>query len=323
MRIGVLGCAQIAPRALIEPARAHGEVEVAAVAARDPERAEAFAKTYGIEVVHPSYEALVCDSSLDAVYIPLPNSLHFQWAMAALREGRHVLCEKPLASNGQQAKEMVATARHCDRLLVEAFHWRYHPLAQQLISLAQDMSPLGSLSASFEVFTPSPDIRHDLQLGGGSFMDLGCYCVHMLRCVTGIEPIVLSAEADEGAPGVDLAMTAQLSFAGTPAIARSSMSARDAIFPESMAVKIDSHAGHLEVMNPMAPQLGHRLSFRDPTGAESVTVLDAASSYYYQLAAFHEAVVGNREPLTGGLDAIGNMTVIDEVYNAAGLGPRL
>ena len=134
MRMGIIGAAGITDRALIEPARAGEGVEICAIAARDPSRAEAFAQQHGIKTVYPTYGELLGDGSLDAVYVPLANSLHAEWATAALEAGRHVLCEKPLASNAVQAVAMVEAAEKNNRLLVEAMHWRYRMPAPRLPS---------------------------------------------------------------------------------------------------------------------------------------------------------------------------------------------
>jgi predicted dehydrogenase len=298
------------------------EVEVAAVAARDPARAEAFAREHGIELVHPSYRELVDDASLDAVYVPLANSLHAEWSMAALEAGRHVLCEKPLASNAGQAEEMVATAERCQRVLVEAFHWRYHPVAGRMIELSRLIGPLQRVEARFHVTIPADNIRFNLELAGGSFMDLGCYCMHMVRTVVGAEPVVTGAVALEGPHGVDLSMEAQLSFAGGCDAVVSSSMVTETSWPESMTFRAWGSAGELEVLNPMAPQFGHRIRARLEDGSTVDEVLSLLTSYEYQLRAFCAAVTGSEPALTGGADAIANMRAIDAVYVASGLGAR-
>jgi predicted dehydrogenase len=129
LRIGILGAARIAPLALIKPAKGNVEVVVAAVAARDAARAQAFAAKHGIARVHESYETLIADPDLDAIYIPLPNGLHGRWIRAALGTGKHVLCEKPFTANAAEAREIAELAAKSGRVVMEAFHYRYHPLA--------------------------------------------------------------------------------------------------------------------------------------------------------------------------------------------------
>ena len=132
LRIGILGAARIAPSALINPAKGNVEVVVAAVAARDASRAQAFAAKHGIAGVHEGYESLIADPEIDAVYNPLPNSLHGRWTRAALAAGKHVLCEKPFAANAAEAREIAELAAKSKRVVMEAFHYRYHPLALRI-----------------------------------------------------------------------------------------------------------------------------------------------------------------------------------------------
>ncbi len=178
LRIGVLGAAKIVPTALVNPARTNPDVEVAAVAARDPLRAAAFAAKHGIPTVHPTYEALLADASLDAVYIPLPNGLHGRWTIAALEAGRHVLCEKPFTANAVEAQLVADAAAASGLVVMEAFHWRYHPVAARMVEIMRS-GELGELR-HIETATCFPNFkRHDIrwnpELAGGTLMDAGCY----------------------------------------------------------------------------------------------------------------------------------------------------
>ncbi len=150
-RIGILGAARIAPHALITPARENAEVVVAAVAARDVSRARDFAAKHGIARAHDSYEALIADPDLDAVYNPLPNGLHGTWTRAALRRGKHVLCEKPFTANAAEAREIADLAAASDRVVMEAFHYRYHPLALRIeqIIASGELGQLERLEVGF------------------------------------------------------------------------------------------------------------------------------------------------------------------------------
>jgi predicted dehydrogenase len=323
MRIGVIGAAGITGRALIEPARKLDEVQVAAVAARDPERAAKFAEEHEIPVVHRSYAELLADDSLDAIYVPLANSLHAQWTIAALEAGHHVLCEKPFASNAAQAAEMVATAERTGRVLVEAYHWRYHPVADRMLDLARAVGPLEELETRFSISIPPENIRYDLALAGGSFMDLGCYCMHIARTIAGGNPRVISATAVEGPKGIDLSMETNLKFGDSLDAVVSCSMIGETSWPESMFVRARGRGGQLEVLNPMAPQWGHRIQAELADGTTVDEVIEAAgTSYDYQLRAFCRAVSGEEEPLTGGADAVATMAAIDGVYTASGLGIR-
>ncbi|HUZ19847.1 MAG TPA: Gfo/Idh/MocA family oxidoreductase [Acidimicrobiales bacterium] len=323
MRIGVLGAARITPKSLLEPAGQVEGVEVAAVAARDVARAEAFAAEHGIPTVHPSYRALVEDGSLDAVYVALPASLHAEWSIAAVEAGRHVLCEKPFAANAAEAREMVAAAERADRRLVEAFHWRFHPVAARVVELAREIGPLEHGEGHFDAAIPPSDIRYVRGLGGGATMDLGCYPIHWVRTVTGEEPEVVRAEATEGPPGIDVTMEAELVFAsGLDAVIRCSMAAGSASLPDAAFLDLHGRNGTLHVLNPMAPQFGHRIEATLADGRQVHETIEAGTSYLHQLRSFVRVLAGEEEPITGGADAIANMATIDAIYTAAGLGPR-
>ncbi len=137
IRIGILGAAAIGPMGLIHPARSVPETQVVGVAARDPERARAYAKKHRLPRVFESYEALLADPDIDAVYNPLPNSLHAEWTIRALKAGKHVLCEKPFSSNAQEAERMAQAATETGMVLSEAFHFRYHPLPTRIKAILQ------------------------------------------------------------------------------------------------------------------------------------------------------------------------------------------
>ena len=297
MRLGIIGAANIADKAVIEPAKVIDGVELVGIAARDPARAEALARRTGIERVYPTYADLIADGSLDAVYVPLANSLHAEWTIASLEAGRHVLCEKPLTSNAPQAETVVETAQRCGRVMMEAFHWRYHPVAYRILELSRQIGPLQRVEAHFNVKIPSDNVRFQLDLAGGGFMDLGCYCVHMVRAVVGSEPEVLRAEAVEGPPGIDLSMRAELSFpGGLPAVVSSSMVAEKSVWPSAMTLRAWGEAGRFEVLNPMAPQMGHRVSATLADGTTVDEVLDLRSSYEFQFAEFLPGGGGRRAP---------------------------
>ena len=164
IRFGIFGAARIAPDALIKAAHKVPEAEVVAVAARDPKRAQEFAATNKIPRVIATYEDLVNDPELDAIYNPLPNSLHCEWTIAALRAGKHVLCEKPLASNAAEAERMSKAADETGKILGEAFHYRYHPLADRVRALISDgtLGRLVHVEGQFSV--PIPRNEHPLRL---------------------------------------------------------------------------------------------------------------------------------------------------------------
>jgi predicted dehydrogenase len=322
LRIGILGAARIAPMALIKPAKGNAEVVVAAVAARDASRAQAFAAKHGIARVHESYEALIAAPDLDAVYNPLPNGLHGRWTRAALAAGKHVLCEKPFTANAAEAREIAELAAKSDRVVMEAFHYRYHPLALRIeqIIASGELGRLERVEAAMCFPLPRfSDIRYNYSLGGGATMDAGCYAVDMVRTFGGATPEVVSAQAKLRDPQIDRAMTAELRFAGGHSgRVRCSMWSSDLL---QISARVVGDRGELRVLNPVAPQFFHRLSVRSADG-KRVERFSHRASYAYQLDAFAAAALRGGTVKTTPEDAVENMTVIDAIYNAAGLPLR-
>ncbi len=322
LRIGTLGAARITPAALIRPAQAVPEVIVAAVAARDPARARAFAARHGIARVHDTYEALLADAEIDAVYNPLPNGLHAEWTIKALEAGKHVLCEKPLAANADEARNMAEAAARCQRRLVEAFHWRYHPLAARLRSIldAGIIGPVRHIEAALCVPLPIPgDIRYRFDLAGGATMDVGCYAVSVVRFLAAAEPHVVRAEARLSSPNVDRWMTAELGFPdGRTARVTCSLFSTALL---RAAVTVRGERGVMRVINPYAPQFYHRLTVHTAAGVTRERVAGAAT-YTHQLRAFVDAVHYGSALPTDPPDAVANMAVIDAIYEHAGLPRR-
>jgi predicted dehydrogenase len=322
VRIGILGAARIAPLALINPARGNAEVVVAAVAARDVSRAQAFAVKHGIARVHDSYAALIADPDLDAVYNPLPNGLHGRWTRAALTAGKHVLCEKPFTANAAEAREIAELAAQSERVVTEAFHYRYHPLTlrvEQIIA-SGELGKLERVEAAMCFPLPKfSDIRYNYSLAGGATMDAGCYAVHMVRTFGGSTPEVIAAQAKLRDSQVDRAMTAELQFAaGHTGRVHCSMWSSTLL---QLSAKVIGDRGELRVLNPVTPQLFHRLSVRSADG-NRVERFPRRATYAYQLDAFVAAMLRGEPVKTTPEDAVENMTVIDAIYRAAGLPLR-
>jgi predicted dehydrogenase len=321
VRFGVLGAARIVPKALIQPAEQLQSAEIVAIAARDPARAREFAAANRIPRVLSSYEEVIAASDIEAVYIPLPNSLHCRWTIRALRAGKHVLCEKPIASNALEAQQMADAARETGRILAEAFHYRYHPLAARVRELLQNGS-IGRIvrfEAHFSAPSKPTDIRFDWGLSGGAMMDLGCYPLNMICYFSGEEPVVRRAEAQVGPPGIDITMKAELEL-GSGAQAHISCS----MAPDTQAgawFRATGESGEILVTNPVAPHRGHLLTIRSSAG-EQREIVEGLATYLYQLEAFVGAVCDNKSIATPGSDGVRNMRLIDEVYRAAGLPYR-
>jgi predicted dehydrogenase len=324
VRIGILGAAKIAPTALVIPAQDVPGVEIVAVASRDWNRAELFARTHDIPLAYRGYEALLQSGEVDAVYIALPASEHAGWTLAALEHGLHVLLEKPLTSNGSEAAVIVDAAAARGRVLMEAFHWRYHPVADLMIELTGQLGTLHAARARFEIpRLDAANIQWDISLGGGALMDLGCYPVHWLRTALAGEPSVVQARATVLTPEVDAAMEATLVFpTGVQAELYASMLGDRPPADFAASFEAEGERGFVRVLNPLAPHSGHLVEYEiDGRGIERRT-LTLQSTYFFQLEAFRDAVMNGTPPLTGGSDSVANMRVIDAIYRAAGLHPR-
>lgn len=326
LRIGLLGASRIAKGAVISPAADIDGCTVTRVAASDLSRAARYAEEHGIEDTEEDYAALVTSTDVDLVYNALPPSGHCEWTIAALEAGKDVLCEKPFAMNARQARDMVAAADRTGRTLVEAYHYRFHPLFDRVLELVRSgtIGSVESLHAHFNVPIRyrAEELRYRPELGGGAMMDLGCYPLHWVRSVVGTEPAVRSAQAVRHESGVDLSMSAELEFTG--GIHATIRSAMGGDIPDSLdaALVIKGSDGELLVDNPLAPHLGHALRLRTRS-AESVEEVGGQTTYHHQLTHVLSVLDGSDDAVTGGEDAIQTMLAIDAVYAAAGMpGPN-
>jgi predicted dehydrogenase len=324
LRIATLGAARITPAALVKPAREVDGVEVVAVAARDRTRAERFAAKHGIPRVLDSYDAVLTDPDIDAIYNPLPNGLHGVWTTRALAAGKHVLCEKPFTANAQEASEVAEDALASGLVVMEAFHYRYHPVAQRMIDIVAggEIGALRHVESAMCIPLPLPkDIRYRLDLAGGATMDTGCYAVHMNRSVAGSEPSVVSAQARTARAGVDRWMRAEFHYPGGVTGTMTCALWSSALLKAS--VRAFGTKGELRVFNPTGPQFGYRMTLRRDGTKERIRVDGArTATYTYQLRAFLAATRDGVPPLTPPADAVRNMQVIDAIYRASGLGVR-
>ncbi len=323
VRLGILGAARIAPIAIVKPAADESEAEVAAVAARDLERARRFAAKHKISTAYGSYAQLLADPSIDAVYVAVPNGLHGRWTKAGLQAGKHVLCEKPFTANAEEAASVAEAARHSSMVVMEAFHYRYHALTARMLEILNS-DELGSITKMeawlYFPLVPPNNIRWDYQLAGGALMDAGCYPIHLLRTLAGAEPEVSSATAKTRRGAVDRLLKAELAFPGgyTGWITASMLSRRVL----GAGARVSGTRGTMEVLSPYQPQLVHRLVVRSDTRRAVEHVPRQPSTYASQLRAFTGAILRGEPVLTGPDDAVANMAVIDACYAAAGLPRR-
>lgn len=316
LRIGLLGASRIAPRAVIEPALARADVAVTAVAARDRARARAFAEAHGLAAVADDYAALVRREDVDLVYNALPPAAHVEWTVAALEAGKAVLCEKPFAMDAAEAQVMADAARRTGGLLIEAFHYRHHRVMHDAVALVRS-GALGRVLRGDGVFEvpiarTATELRWRAELGGGGLMDLGCYPLHALRSLLGVEPVVGSARAIFE-DGVDAVLEVELSLGDVPVRLACSM-----ISPAPRVVlTLEGEQGRMSIVNFVAPQIGCRFTLeRDGVVEEQPT--DGPSTYAAQLDHVARVLAGETAPLLSTDDAVANMRAIDAIYTAAG-----
>lgn len=325
LRIGILGAARIADLALVDPAAAIG-AEVVAVAARDRVRAEQFALTHGIPRVYGSYDDLLQDPDVEVVYNPTPNSLHVKWTLAALRAGKHVLCEKPLASNADEARLIPPAAKATNAVVFEGFHYRYHPLYQRFLDLlaAGAVGQLKRLDVSMKFeCSDLNDLRWSWPLSGGCLMDLGCYAIHVARDVASVlggEPELvtcLSGIHPDADPRVDAWSQVTLLLPnGATAVLDTDLNA-----PRSHEIVATGTKGVLRVPNYINVHEDDRLILETASG-EVVENHGRTSTYTYQLKALTDALRNGAPFLTTVEDGIANMEIIDACYEAAGFPVR-
>ena len=321
----MLGAARISELSIVGPAAATG-TRLVAVAARDRERAEAFAEKHGIERVHGSYADVIADPEVEAIYNPLANSLHAPWNKQAILAGKHVLTEKPFASNRDEAAEVRDLARGRSLVVFEGFHYLYHPLMSRLMALLAD-GELGTLqrveSTMFMSAPSADDPRWSLDLAGGALMDLGCYALHAQRVLgdfAGGEPRLVGAAGAEraGAPGVDEWAEAHLEFpSGATGRARCSMVSED----WDMSLRVIGSAAEALIPDFLYQRYDDRIIITSGSGARTEHCGDA-TSYTYQLDTFIKAVRHGEQYRTDADDAVATMSLIDDCYRNIALEPR-
>jgi predicted dehydrogenase len=325
LRIGVLGAARISELSLVGPARTTGH-RLVAVAARDRSRAEAFADEHDVERVVDSYADLLADPEVEVVYNPLANGLHGPWNLAALAAGKHVLTEKPSASNAEEAAEVREAVAKSGTVFMEAFHYLFHPVTRRLHEILAS-GELGELRrVETLVAIPAPDDadpRWSLPLAGGAVMDLGCYSLHAVRMLApfaGGAPRLVAARGGDraGAPGVDEWLDADLEFpGGATASARCHMAYGDL----EMSCRITGSLGEAFAPNFVLPHRDDRIVVRTAQG-ERTERLGTRSSYTYQLEAFAAHLRQDTPLPLDADDALATMQLIDASYRAAGFEPR-
>jgi len=330
---GLIGTGNIA-RQFAAGVLAGRRCELACVGSRTGDSAQAFARTFGIAHAFANYDAVIDDSSADAIYIALPNSLHHRWTIRALQAGKHVLCEKPIASNATEAQEMFDVAQRTGRILVEAFMYRAHPLTAAVLRSVREGAAgrVRIVRSSFCYRTRRTDgnIRFDAQLAGGALMDIGCYCVDFSRLIAGGEPIEIRAIGHWHSGGVDEFVVGFMRFPGDLL----------ASFTCGMTVQADNTAhicgdeGYIEIPVPWKPPqqgaaytIAHgtpprmdRADSKSPPSPPRHTHLVDAGIDVFGVEAddFAATVLDGKPPMLRAADSIGNMRVLDEMRRQVG-----
>ncbi|GAA1479999.1 Gfo/Idh/MocA family oxidoreductase [Gordonia sinesedis] len=325
MRIGVLGASRIAESAIVGPAAELGH-RLVVVAARDRDRAVAFAEKFGVERVADGYADVIADPEVDVIYNPLANALHAPWNLAAIRAGKPVLTEKPFARNAAEAIEVADAARAAGVLVLEGFHYLFHPLMTRTFALL-DAGAIGLLRHVEVVMAmPEPaasDPRWFYDLAGGSLMDLGCYGLHVFRMLSrygGGAPVVTGASAivrgDDGR--IDESSLVEVAYPGGATGRNTNSMVADGF---TFSCRITGEHGALFLHDFLSPLRDNRLSIT-VDGHTTVEELPARSTYSYQLDAFAGAVLDGADLPIGLDDAVDTMRYVDDAYTAAGLPPR-
>jgi predicted dehydrogenase len=320
VRWGIVSTASIGIDKVIPAIRTAARCEVAAIASRDLGRAEAAASALGIARAHGSYEDLLADPDVDAVYIPLPNHLHAAWTIAAARAGMHVLCEKPLAMTAADAERMISACEAEGVLLMEAFMYRLHPTweaVRELVATGR-IGDLRAVQSWFSYFNDDPaDIRNILEAGGGALYDVGCYSINLSRMLFGAEPVrTRGSVTRDPQMGIDVLTSGILEFAdGTATFTCSTRAEPD------QRVHVYGTRGRISVEIPfnVPPDLPTRVSVTsggDPPVRPDTEVLtfDPADEYAIQAERFAAAVLDHRPVPIPPSDAVGNLRVIEELF---------
>ena len=334
LRWGILGTGNIA-RQFATGVNSCRRGTLAAVGSRNIDSARAFADTYRIPTAAGGYDAILNNPAVDAVYVSLPNSMHHEWTIKSLRAGKHVLCEKPFATNTAESQEMFDVARKMGRVLVEAFMYRAHPLTHAYMKAIADgvigQVRLVRTSFCFRTMRTSGNIRFDAGMAGGALMDIGCYCIDLSRLVAGEEPKVIHASAQIHSSGVDEVTVGTMQFP----------SGLLASFTCGMSLQADNAAyicgtdGYIEVPVPWKPpvqraawtiarstppRMDQPASNAPPPPPRETFYEDAGVDLYgLEADAFAATILDGKPPFMTEQDTLGNMRVLDEMRRQIGV----
>lgn len=311
IRWGVMGCARIARMQVVPAILRCPNAHLQAVASRDTAKLTEFRSLFGDFTRHESYEALIHDPAVDAVYIPLPNSLHRAWSIRAMRAGKHVLCEKPLALNAAEAEEMIRTSRECGVLLMEAFMYRYTDRMSKVRSVLESgvLGPIRSINSTFRFFLDRQDtIKEKPELGGGSMYDVGCYPLNLIGLVTQADPVSIAVECDRP-HGVDVNLSAILRYAdGLIATLHCGFNAFGRIHSEIIGTD-----GALLIPDTFLDDAGE-ITLQTKQGSQTIAVIKS-DRYCEEIRDFGSAVIEKRCPMLELEESLRNMRILDRILD--------
>jgi predicted dehydrogenase len=318
IRWGIMGTAKIAREKVIPAMQACMHCSVDAIASRDMEHAKQTAAALHIPKAYGSYETLLDDANIDAVYIPLPNHLHLPWAIKALDANKHVLCEKPIGLSSAEAKQLQFAAQQKPRLkIMEAFMYRFHPQWQRTKELVGD-GAIGELKTIHSFFSyynvDAANIRNQKDTGGGAMMDIGCYCVSLARFIFDKEPEYVFGQVEfDPVMGTDRIASGMLDFV----IGTSTFTCSTQLMPYQR-VNILGTTGRIEIEIPFntPPDLPTKIWMHTKAGSEEI-IFDAVDQYTLEAELFSKAILNDEAVPTSLQDAVNNMFVIEAVFKSA------
>lgn len=325
IRFGVMGAAGIAKAAVVPAIVKSRNAQVVAIATRNPDAAADWARQIGVGNLHSTYEELLADPAVEAVYIPLPNSEHARWTIAAAHAGKAILCEKPLALTANEAQLVLRECREQNVLLMEGFMYRFHPQHARVreIIASGEIGDVVEVHAHLSVDLMSPtdpsNVRFEPKLGGGALLDMGCYVVHIARSIFAEEPLeVMARWSIEDSYGVDVAASAILEFsAGRTAMVSCSFKGNAQGF-----YRVIGRRGQIDVPRGIIPGLGSRVSEAliiviDEDGIRREELLPAVDQYQLMIEAFSDAVRGDSGAVPHIDDSVRNLDVLDAIARSA------
>jgi predicted dehydrogenase len=314
---GVLSTSYFATHKMIPSMKRSRHADVAAIASRDMDKAQKTARELGIPRVYGSYEALLADPDIRVVYIPLPNHLHVEWAIRALKAGKHVLCEKPIALDRTGAMKLVREAKkHLQLKVMEAFMYRFHPQWQTALALVREgkIGTIKTVHTDFAIDNRNPkNIRNRAEVGGGALLDLGCYCVSFARFLFGAEPKrVLGRMEIDSVFKTDILTSGMLDFGN----GLGTFTCTTQLMPHQR-VLVHGTAGRMEIVSPVTapPDRPVLIRLQTKEGTEEITI-DACDHYAVQADRFCEAILEDKDVPTPLSDAVANMNVLDAVVKS-------